>query len=181
MAQATKGMTQRTQFRKVLPVLQTALAGFFGGWGLWVRNSVLSRPFWGSSTGWETTGRFHVWPWPFKFAAILNMPAFLGGGLLSWLSDYVRPGLPEWVPDLLLTALLWYWVGCWADKNVAPEKNRVWILLLLFMLVCATASSIPKCVAGYTGWVVFGIVIWLVAAVGMKTSATARKREAKVA
>jgi len=174
-------MVQGTQFRKVLPVLQTALAVFFGGWGLWLQNSVLSRPFWGSSTGWDSTLRFHFWPWPFKFAAILDMPAVLGGGLLSWLSDYLRPGLPEWVPVLLLIPLLWYWVGWWADKNVASQKNRGWILLLLFTLVCATASSIPKYVGGYTGWVVFGIAIWLVAAIGMKTSATARKREAKVA
>jgi hypothetical protein len=171
-------MVQGTQFRKALPVLQTALAVFFGGWGLWIWNSVLSRPFWGG-TGWDSTLRFHFWPWPFKFAAILNMPAFLGGGLLAWLSDYLRPGLPEWVPDLLLIPLLWYWVGAWVDKNVASEKR--WILLLLFILVCATASSIPKYVGGYTGWVVFGIAIWLVAAIGMKTSATARKREAKVA
>lgn len=40
-------MVQGSQFRKVLPVLQTALAVFFGGWGLWLRNSVLSRPFLG--------------------------------------------------------------------------------------------------------------------------------------
>jgi len=60
-----EGMVQGTQFRKVLPVLQTALAVFFVGWGLWLRNSVLSRPFLGSSTGWSSTLRFHFWPWPF--------------------------------------------------------------------------------------------------------------------
>jgi hypothetical protein len=108
-------MVGGTQFRKVLPALQTTIAISFGGWGLWLRNSILSRPFW-SSTGWNSTAAFHVWPWPFKFAAILNMPAFLAGGLLSWPLDYLWPGLPEWVsalPVLLVIPLLWYWVGSW--------------------------------------------------------------------
>ena len=106
-------MVRETQFRRVLPALQTAIAVSLGGWGLWLRSSILSRPFLGS-TGWNSTAVFHVWPWPFKFAAILNMPAFLAGGLLSWPLDYFRPGLPEWVsalPVLLLIPLLWYWVG----------------------------------------------------------------------
>jgi hypothetical protein len=63
-------MAQRTQFRKVLAVSQTVLATICGGLGLWLRNSVLSRPLWGNSTGWESTLRFHYWP--FKFAAILT-------------------------------------------------------------------------------------------------------------
>jgi len=88
-------MIQGRQFRRILPIAQTAVAMFFGGWGLCARNSILSRPFWGNSTGWDSTARFHVWPWPFKFAAVLNKPAFLTGALLSWLFDALRPGLPE--------------------------------------------------------------------------------------
>jgi hypothetical protein len=183
------GMVQGAQFRKVLPVLQTALAVFFGGWGLWLRNSVLSRPFWGSSTGWDSTLRFHFWPWPFKFAAILNMPAFLAGLILSWPLDYLRPGLPEWVSTLLVLLfipLLWYWVGSWSDKSVISDKNRNnkrgrWILLLLFLLVCAAASSIPENVGGYTSYLEFGIAIWLIVAIGVKASAALRKRKLKVA
>jgi hypothetical protein len=116
----------RTQFRKLLPVSQTVLATICGGWGLWLRNSVLSRPFWGNSTGWDSTLRFHYRPWPFKFAAILNMPAFLASGLLSAPLDYFRPGLPEWVsalPVLLIIPLLWYLVGAWADKNINFGKS----------------------------------------------------------
>lgn len=182
-------MVQGHQFRKVLPVSQTVLAVFFGGWGLWLRNSVLSRPFFGSSTGWDSTLRFHYWPWPLKFAAILNMPAFLASGLLSWPLDYLRPGLPEWVsalPVLLFITLLWYWVGSWADKNVISENDRKserrrWILFLLFILVCAAASSISGYVGGYTSYVVFGIAIWLIVAIGVKASIALRKRKSKAA
>jgi hypothetical protein len=184
-----EGMTQGTQFRKLLPISQTVLAIILGGCGLWLRNSVLSRPLWGNSTGWESTLRFHYWPWPFKFAAILNMPAFLASWLLSRPLDYLRPGLPEWastLPVLLFIPLLWYWVGAWADKNVNFGKSgssgrEGWILLLFFVLVCAAASSIPDDVAGYTGYVLFGIAIWLVVTIGVKLSIGLGKRKAKVA
>ena len=68
------------QFRKLLPITQTVLAAFFGGWGLWLRNEYLSHysPF-----GWNSTERFHVWPWPYKFAVVSNMPALFAGGLIS--------------------------------------------------------------------------------------------------
>jgi hypothetical protein len=180
-------MARETQFRKVLPPLQTAIAISFGGWGLWLRNSILSRPFWGSD-GWKSTAVFHVWPWPFKFAAILNMPAFLASGLLSWPLDYLRPGLPEWVsasPVLLLIALLWYWVGSWADKIVRRGQGRIseqrlWIWLMLFIFVCAAASSISAYVGGYTSYVLFGSAIWMVGAIAVKAF-TGRNRKSKVA
>ena len=170
-------MPREIQFRKVLPALQTAIAISFGGWGLWLRNSILSRPFW-SSTGWNSTAVFHVWPWPFKFTAILNMPAFLASGLLFWPLDYLWPGTPEWasaLPVLLLIPLLWYWVGSWADEIVSMERGRIgehwrWIWLMLFMLVCAAASSISAYVGGYTSYVLFGIGIWTVVGIGVKTS-----------
>jgi len=169
-------LVRETKFRKVLPVHQTVIAISFGGWGLWIRNSTLSRPFLGDSTDWDTTLRFHVWPWPFKFAAILNMPAFLAGGLLSLPLDYLRPGVPEWVstlPVLLFVFLFWYWVGRRADKNLIIEKNlnnarRIWFLLLLLVLVCAAAASTSGFVGGYTSWVVFGLGIWLVIAIGTR-------------
>src|SRR5215470_2076413 len=115
-----------TQFRKVLPVSQTALAILFGGWGIWERNTIISN----SWLGWNSTLRFHVWPWPFRFAAILNMPAFLAGALLSWPLDYLLPRLSEWVPVLLLIPLFWYWVASWADKHASTGPGR-WTVLLL--------------------------------------------------
>jgi hypothetical protein len=181
-------MAQRTQFRKVLAVSQTVLAISCGGLGLWLRNSVLSRPLWGNSTGWDSTLRFHYWPWPFKFAAILNMPAFLAGGLLSWPLDYLRPGLLEWVSALLallFIPLLWYWVGAWVDKNInfgksGNSERARWVVLLFFILVCAAASSIPDYVAGYTGYILFGVAMWLVVAVCVTASIALGKRKSKV-
>src|ERR1019366_6599273 len=88
-------MAQINQFRKILPFTQIGLAILFGGWGLWIRNAILSRPFVLGMNGWKSTARFHVWPWPFKFAVVLNLPAFLAGALVSWPLDALRPGLPE--------------------------------------------------------------------------------------
>ena len=162
-----------TQFRKVLPALQSVIAISFGGWGLWIRNSILSRPFLGESTGWDSTLRFHVWPWPLKFAAILNLPALLAGAVLSLPLGYFRTRFSEWawtLPTILCVYLLWYLVGRRLDRNLRIEKHpngvrRAWFLLLLFVLVCATVASTDEYVGSYTTWVLFGIGIWLL--VGM--------------
>ena len=167
-------MIQRTQFHKVLPVSQTALAILFGGWGLWVRVSMLNRSF----LGWGSTAEFHLWPWPFKFAAILTMPAFIVGTLLSWPLGYLLPRLPDWVPIVLFIPLLWYWVGSWVDQHLSRKQG--WTMLLLFIVICAGAASIPKRVGGYAGYVLFGIEIWLVVAIAMKATTTLRKRRAKL-
>jgi|SRR5215472_1887672 len=182
--QDSEDMVERIQFCKVLPFSQTVLAIFFGGWGLWTRNSILSRPMWGG-TGWDTTLRFHVWPWPFKFAAILNMPALLAGALLSWPLDNLLPRFPDWGPTLLLTPLFWYWVGSWTDKHFSSGENGKykrgrWAMLLLFMGVCTGASSIPRSVGGYTNYVLFGIAIWVVAAIAMKATPSLRRANAEL-
>ena len=109
-------MPTQLQLRKVLPISQTVLAVAFGGWGLWERITSIND----SWLGWNSTLRFHVWPWPFKFAVIQNIPAFLIGLLLSWPIDFFKPGLPEWVsllPSLLLVPLLWYLIGAWLDRK----------------------------------------------------------------
>jgi hypothetical protein len=178
----------RTQFRIVLRVLQTALAVVFGGWGLWLRNSILSRPFLGSSDGWATSLSFHVWPWPFKFAAVVNMPAFLIGSFLAWPLNALRPGLQEWIstlPILLFIPLLWYWVGSWLDKRLSSENRGtgtrgLWFLLLLFIAICTTASSIPFSIGGYTNYLDFGALIWLTVVIGMVVSTAVRKYRSKI-
>ena len=176
-------MVREAHFRKLLPIAQTLVAAVFGGWGLWLRDSIIRN-----SLGWNSTLRFHVWPWPFKFAAVLNMPALVVGLLLSWPLEILRPGLPESVstlPTLLFVPLLWYWVGSWADRTTSSRKNGnsragLWILFLIFTLVCAAASSISKFVGSYTSYVGFGIAIWLILAVGVTASAALRKRKSKV-
>src|SRR5882672_1266260 len=119
-------MVQINQLRRILPISQTALALSFGGWGIWIRDSILSRTFFGS-TLWNSTARFHIWPWPYKFAVVLNMPAFLVGLLLAWPLDTFRPGLSESVsllPALLLVPLLWYSIGSGLDQRRIADKNR---------------------------------------------------------
>jgi hypothetical protein len=183
-------MARGTQFRKVLPVFQTAIAVSFGGWGLWLRNSILSRPFWGS-TGWNSTAVFHVWPWPFKFAAILNMPAFLCGSLFSWPINYLRPGLPEWVsilPSLLLVLVLWYMVGSWVDRTqFDAAKMRIpryvaWGVLLLMTLVSVIGALVPLRSLGlYTGFIPFGVAVWLILGTAMAAFGRYQKKLLNVA
>ena len=172
-------MVRIIQFRKALPVLQTAIAVSFGGWGLWLRNSILSQPFF-DSDGWHSTAVFHVWPWPLKFAMILNLPALLIGALLSWPLQYFRPALQGWVSDipmLLLIPLFWYWIGSWTDKRVGHRDTKHneqwrWILLFFFIFVCAAVSLLSGYVGGYTSFALFGIAIWLaVALVGIASKA----------
>jgi hypothetical protein len=177
-------MRHRNQFRMTLPVSQTVLAAFLGGWGLWLRNSILSRPFWGDSTLWNSTARYHIWPWPFKFAAVLNMPAFAAGALLSLPLDALRPGLPEWCSALTVlpfVALLWYRIGVLLDGWRSDSQNKTmgrWITVLVFTVICAAASSIPEKVGGYTSYIVMGIVVWTITAIGLRASIYLRKREA---
>jgi len=70
-------MARETRFRTLLPVAQCALAALFGGVGLWQRSVILSRPFFGGEPLWNSTARFHVWPWPYEFAVVSNVPRFL--------------------------------------------------------------------------------------------------------
>jgi hypothetical protein len=175
-------MTQEAQFRKLLPIAQTFIAAIFGGWGLLLRDSIIRN-----SLGWNSTLRFHVWPWPFKFAAILNMPAFIAGLLVSWPLASLGPGLPESVlmlPTLLFVTWLWYWVGSWADRTSTSTQSKntrlvFSICFLLFTLVCATAASISASIGSYTSYLVIGIAIWLTVTIGAKVYSAFRKRTAK--
>lgn len=179
-------MVQINQLRRILPISQTGLALSFGGWGIWIRDSILSRTFFGS-TLWNSTARFHVWPWPFKFAVVLNIPAFLVGLLLAWPLDTLRPGLPESIsllPALLLVPLLWYSIGSALDQRRIADKNRSTlkrqlILLLVFTLICVAASSIPERVGGYVSYLPLGILIW--ATFGSAAFAFSRKQKARTA
>ena len=105
-------MARKNKFCMLLPLGQCGLASLFGGFGLWQRSRILSRPgFFEGTTLWDTTVRFHVWPWPFKFAAVSNMPALLAGLLLSIPIGAIRPTLPEAVqlaPTLLFVVILWF-------------------------------------------------------------------------
>lgn len=180
-------MIPRMQFRRVLPVIQTGLALSFGGWGLWIRNSILNQRFFGDSTLWDSTARFHVWPWPYKFAVVLNIPAFLIGSALSLPLDVFRPGLPEVVlviPVLLPIPIVWCLIGAWLDRRARAHQSKSstekqWILLFAFVLICAGASSIPERVGGYASYLPAGILVW-VTALGL-AFVTSRRNKSKTA
>jgi hypothetical protein len=178
-------MGREIYFRKILPPLSTIVAFVLGEWGLWLRSVIIRN-----SLAWDSTIRFHSWPWPFKFAAVLNLPAILAGLLLSWPLDALRPGFPElisFLSVLLFVPLLWYWVGTWLDQRIGGNMHgnaraRRWLLLLVFGVVCAATSSIPPKVAGYTSYLPFGIVIWMTAVAGVTASTiVSRKHKSKAA
>jgi hypothetical protein len=177
-------MDRESHFRKILPTLQTIVAVAFGGWGLWVRNAILSRPFVLGMTGWESTARFHVWPWPYKFAAVLNMPALLAGALVSWPFNALLPvlsGSLSVLLTLLFVFFLWYWIGSWLDQGRFAHKSKSgvkgqWTLVVAFVAICAAASSIPQSIGGHVSFFPAGILIWLIAAIGMAPAIVRQKR-----
>ena len=106
-------MASKAQFCRILPASQVALAAAFGGWGLWQRNQILSHDYL-FGTGWNSTARFHVWPWPYKFTAISNLPALFAGLLLTIPISAIKPTLSETLqlaPTLVFVFLLWVRVG----------------------------------------------------------------------
>ena len=153
-------MASKRLFRRILPASQVALAGLLGGWGLWQRNQILSHDYL-FGIGWNSTARFHVWPWPFKFAVVSNFPAFLAGSLLSWPVSIIWPKLSEpvgEVPSLLFVPILWYWVGSRLDRRWGMTDKTPWFALSIFVLVCLTGAFLPM---GYVGFLPFGLVVWV--------------------
>lgn len=55
-----------------------------------------------------------------------------------------------------------------------------WIVLLFFTGICATASSIPERVGGYTSYIFSGLVVWVIAAIMLRVFLF-RKRESTIA
>jgi hypothetical protein len=178
-------MSREIYFQRILPPFATIAAIVLGEWGLWLRGVIIRN-----SMGWDSTVRFHTWPWPFKFAAVVNLPAILAGLLLSWPLDPLKPDFPElisFLSVLLFVPLLWYWIGAWLDRRISENTNRNarawgWILLLAFSIACAATSSIPPNFAGYTSYLPFGIVIWMIAVAGVTASTiVSRKYKSKTA
>ena len=139
-------MGREIRFRKLLPVAECGLAALFGVLGLWQRSKTLSGSFWGDQTLWQSTTRFHVWPWPYKFAVISNLPGVFAGLLLSWPLGLIWPGMSEYteaVPPLLFAAILWYWVGSRLDRRWRLTERVPWIALSIFTLVCLAGAFLP--------------------------------------
>lgn len=154
-------MADAIRFRKLLPVAQCAVTAVFGGVGLWQRSQILNRPIWGNQTLWDTTARFHVYPWPLRFAALLNVPALMGGSLLA--SVGVSWVLPE-VVSLALVPLFWFWVGSRLDRRFCQASESAtsrtpWVLLIALTLVSLAGALLPF------RYLPYGLALWIVAGV----------------
>jgi hypothetical protein len=159
---------QTNRFRVLLPLAQCPLAALFGGLGLWQRSVILSRPgFFDGTTMWDTTARFHVWPWPYKFAVISNFPAFLAGSLLLWPVGLVWPKVPEpveAVPALLFVLILWYWVGLRFDRRWSVKDKSPWPALSAFCLVSVAGAFLR---IGYVDFLPYGFALWAITALSI--------------
>lgn len=71
---------------------------------------------------------YHVRPWPFRLALVLNVPAFLGGALVWWPIDKFASNLPEAVVCgglLPFVFVLWYWIGRhWIVDGISLTRLR---------------------------------------------------------
>src|SRR4051812_10725154 len=153
-------MAAKTRFRVFLPIGQTATAAIFGAVGLWQRISFLNRPaFADGQTMWDTTARFHVWPWPYRFAVASNVPAFLASALVS-LSVQRMSEWTELVLWLVLVPPLWYLVGRRLDAE--SHASRRWWFLLAFTVASIFCAACPFF---YIGYIYFGVLMWMVAAI----------------
>jgi hypothetical protein len=172
-------MTLQKQFRRVLPVGQTVIAIVFGAWGEWQRVQIVNR-----SLGWASTVAFHIWPWPLKFALILNMPAFLIGSFLDWRLNSLWPNRPEYLqllPVILVVPFLWYGTGRWlARRSVAADRGTnssklIWAIILFFILFCAVGAPL----ASPSTMLLFGLGAWTAVAVWMAVSTIYEKLRSK--
>jgi hypothetical protein len=146
------------RFRVVLPVTQSVLVLVLGGIGEWQRRRILSSTsIFGD--GWHSSARFHVWPWPLKFALITNMPAILAGSFLS----LPFGGAAEEIVDaillvltLLSVPLFWYWIGSRFDHRWTLKDGKPWIAFSVFNLIALTGSLLDL---GTVGHIPFGFVL----------------------
>lgn len=154
------GMPTHSKFRLSVAVAATAIAEGFGTAGLWQRNHILSQPFFGGTTWWESTARFHVWPWTYKFAAIWALPGFMGTSILMAPIRLLLPKLPEaadLVPAAGLVALLWYWV---ASRLESCSSVVRWASVSVLLAASVVGASLPL---GYTEWLPYGATMWCIA------------------
>lgn len=163
-------MARELRFRIVLPIAEFGVAALFGGLGLWQRSAILGRSFFEGQTLWDSTARFHVWPWPYKFAAVSNLPALFAGSLVTVPIGAMKPTLPEALqlaPTLLFVFCLWYWIGSRLDRRWKLTDKTPWIALLIFTSVSLTGAFIPL---GYVGYLPYAFIVWVLAALAISRS-----------
>lgn len=107
-------------------------------------------------TGWDSTARFHVWPWPFRVAVILNFPAFVGSWPIAALIPNAGNEFVSAVPALLLVPVLWYGVGGRMERW-HPRRRGVFLASLFGV------SLLGALVPGYTSFLPIGALVWAAA------------------
>jgi hypothetical protein len=165
--EGSRPMARELRFHIVLPIAEFAVAALFGGIGLWQRSVILSRSFFEGQTLWDSTSRFHVWPWPYKFAAVSNLPALFAGSLLTVPIGAMWPKLPEALqlaPTLLSVLCLWYWIGSRLERRWKLADKTPWIALLIFPSVSLAGAFIPH---GYVGYLPSTFIVWVLAALAI--------------
>lgn len=170
-------MLTHLRFRLLIAIAGTGVVEAFAAVGLWQRNHILNQPFFMGTTMWESTARFHVWPWPYKFAAILALPAFIGGWIAMVPFRLLLPTIPEAV-DLLptgaLALLLWYWV---ASRLEMYSPVTRWASLGVFLALSLAGAFLPL---GYTGWLIpYGALAWCVATLMLRRRKASPQRPAQ--
>lgn len=138
-------MIRALRFPILLPVTHTFLAARFGGFGLGQRFALLNRPFLEGQTLWDSTARFHVWPWPYKLAAVFNLSALLARSLTSLPLAHMRPGMTDSaanLPALLFVPFLWHWVGSGLDRRWRMADKTPWAAWSVFT-AASVAGAVP--------------------------------------
>jgi hypothetical protein len=159
-------MLPQYRFRTWLPLSQCLLGGLFGLLGAWQRVSVLGQSEFGQSL-WNTTARFHVWPWPYKLALSINLPSFLMGTLVA--SPFVMlPELAEYLVMALAALLgipIWRAIGSRIDHGIERKdilKHTALVACIAFDVVCLIGAFAVRYAVG------LGPVAWFVGMVAFR-------------
>ena len=150
-------MFSSVRFCVLLPILQFILGGVLGGVGLWQRGQILNQPIFGSPAS-ATTAVYHVWPWPFKLAVLINEPAVILGGLTALTMEWLGSGMSEPIEFGLMLVFvppLWYWIGLRLD---AINRKIGWVMLATFSATCVLLAVVR---IGYVSFVPIGFLVWL--------------------
>jgi hypothetical protein len=155
------------RFAKILPIAQLTLAILLVSWGLWQRYLILESA---GEWGWNSTARYHVWPFPLKAAVVLNTPAFLVAALFAAAVSQISPEGGDYNLAIVWAILIWWmWrrIGLWIDNrrmidSVPQQKAFTWTLVALLMLISIGGWGLAS-ISMYTSFIGVGIAAWALA------------------
>lgn len=101
-----------------------------GRWAVFVGGG--QRRDWALAARGDSTAAYHVWPWPFTFAVVVNLPALIGSVPVSGGVGMLWDGwneVAEMTQALLFVPVFWYWVGgrmegwSWRRRGVWMQRS----------------------------------------------------------